>query len=42
MLPTGRPYRNTYISRFSVRDGRLTQVAEFFDPLVFPQAQELT
>lgn len=38
MLPTGKPYRNTYISRFSVRDGKLTQVAEFFDPLVFQQA----
>ncbi|TCK22423.1 nuclear transport factor 2 family protein [Pseudonocardia endophytica] len=40
MLSTGKPYRNDYIARFSVRDGRLTQVAEWFDPIVFLQAQE--
>lgn len=39
MLATGRPYRNDYIARFSVRDDRLTQVAEWFDPIVFLQAR---
>ncbi|SDC72110.1 Ketosteroid isomerase-related protein [Geodermatophilus telluris] len=38
VLPTGRPYRNTYISRFSVRDGRITRLAEFFDPVVLVTA----
>jgi ketosteroid isomerase-like protein len=34
VIPTGRPYRNTYISRFSIRDGRIVRLAEFFDPVV--------
>jgi len=38
VLTTGRPYRNTYISRFSVRDGRITRLAEFFDPIVLVTA----
>ena len=38
VLPTGLPYRNTYISRFSVRDGRITRLAEFFDPIVLVTA----
>jgi len=27
------PYRNRYISRFTVRDGKITYLAEFFDPI---------
>ena len=38
VLTTGRPYRNTYISRFSVRDGRITRLVEFFDPIVLVTA----
>lgn len=38
MLATGRPYRNSYIARFRVRDGRLAAFAEYFDPLVFLEA----
>jgi ketosteroid isomerase-like protein len=38
VLTTGRPYRNTYISRFSIRDGRITRLAEFFDPIVLVTA----
>ena len=38
VLTTGRPYRNTYISRFTVRDGRITRLAEFFDPIVLVTA----
>ncbi|MGK5111449.1 MULTISPECIES: nuclear transport factor 2 family protein [unclassified Geodermatophilus] len=34
VIPTGRPYRNTYISRFSIRNGRIVRLAEFFDPVV--------
>ena len=34
VIPTDRPYRNTYISRFSIRDGRIVRLAEFFDPIV--------
>ncbi|GAA4683330.1 nuclear transport factor 2 family protein [Pseudonocardia yuanmonensis] len=42
MLATGEPYRNSYISTFTVRDGRISAFAEFFDPLVFLQAQGAT
>jgi uncharacterized protein len=42
MLSTGEPYRNSYISTFTVRDGKLAAFAEFFDPLVFLQAQGAT
>ena len=38
VLTTGRPYRNAYISRFSVRDGRITRLVEFFDPIVLVTA----
>jgi ketosteroid isomerase-like protein len=38
VIPTDRPYRNTYISRFSVREGRITRLAEFFDPIVLVTA----
>lgn len=42
MLATGLPYRNDYISLFTVRDGRLAAFTEYFDPLVFRQAQGAT
>jgi uncharacterized protein len=42
MLSTGQPYRNSYISLFTVRDGQLAAIAEFFDPLVFLTAQAFT
>jgi uncharacterized protein len=28
---TGLPYRNDYIGRFTVRDGKITRFAEYFD-----------
>lgn len=34
VLTTGLPYLNTYISRFSISDGKITRLAEFFDPIV--------
>ncbi|MDT9591655.1 nuclear transport factor 2 family protein [Nocardioides zeae] len=33
MRATGAPYANTYITRVSVRDGEITRLAEFFDPV---------
>jgi ketosteroid isomerase-like protein len=38
MLPTGAPYRNHYLGRFTVRDGTIAEFAEFFDPVVFLEA----
>lgn len=31
--PTGAVYRNEYVSRFTVRDGRITRFAEHYDPI---------
>src|SRR3954451_3122458 len=31
--PHGREYRNEYVSRFTVRDGRITRFAEYYDPI---------
>ena len=33
-LPDGRAYRNRYVIRFDIADGRITEVREYFDPLV--------
>jgi ketosteroid isomerase-like protein len=30
---TGAAYRNEYVSRFTVRDGRITRFAEYYDPI---------
>ncbi len=38
MLPTGAPYRNRYVGLFTVRDGKLAEFAEYFDPVVFLEA----
>jgi ketosteroid isomerase-like protein len=35
MKATGLPYRNEYIGRFKVRDGRITSFAEYLDPTRF-------
>lgn len=42
MIPTGQPYRNHYIGRFTIRDGLIAEFAEWFDPLVFLAAQGAT
>jgi ketosteroid isomerase-like protein len=34
----GRPYRNTYISVFELRDSRIVLLREYFDPSVIAQA----
>jgi ketosteroid isomerase-like protein len=31
--PHGAEYRNEYVSRFSLRDGRITRFAEYYDPI---------
>jgi hypothetical protein len=33
MKPTGAEYRNEYIALFTLRDGRITRFAEYFDPI---------
>jgi ketosteroid isomerase-like protein len=33
MKPTGAAYRNEYVARFTVRDGRITRFAEYYDPI---------
>jgi ketosteroid isomerase-like protein len=33
LKPTGLEYRNEYVSRFTVRDGRITRFAEYYDPI---------
>lgn len=33
VLPDGRPYRNKYVFRFSIRDGRISHVREYFNPV---------
>jgi uncharacterized protein len=37
-LTNGRPYRNTYVTRATVRDGRLAVFREHFDPTAFVEA----
>ena len=31
--PTNAEYRNEYVSRFTLRDGRITRFAEYYDPI---------
>lgn len=31
--PTNAEYRNVYVSRFTVRDGKITRFAEHYDPI---------
>jgi len=31
--PTNSEYRNEYVSRFTLRDGRVTRFAEYYDPI---------
>jgi ketosteroid isomerase-like protein len=37
-LTNGRPYQNTYISRATVRDGKLILFREHFDPAAYVEA----
>ena len=33
MLANGRPYRNRYVFRFRIRDGRISELLEFANPV---------
>jgi uncharacterized protein len=33
LKPANTPYRNRYVSRFTVHDAKITYLAEFFDPI---------
>jgi ketosteroid isomerase-like protein len=34
VLADGRSYRNKYVFRFSIRDGRISHVREYFNPVI--------
>jgi len=34
VLADGRPYRNKYVFRFSIRDGRISHAREYFNPVI--------
>lgn len=34
VMPDGRAYRNKYVFRFSIRDGRISHVREYFNPVI--------
>lgn len=38
MRATGAAYRNTYITKVTVTDGRIAELTEFFDPIRLVQA----
>jgi ketosteroid isomerase-like protein len=38
MKDTNLPYRNEYIGRFRIRDGKITVFAEYLDPTRFVTA----
>lgn len=38
MKESGAPYRNTYVARITVRDGKIARFAEFFDPIPLVEA----
>jgi uncharacterized protein len=38
VLATGERYRNTYVSRFSIRDGKIARFAEYCDPVPLLEA----
>jgi ketosteroid isomerase-like protein len=40
VLPTGRPYANSYVGLWRFRDGRVRSTREWYDPLVSAEAME--
>jgi ketosteroid isomerase-like protein len=34
IMPDGRPYRNRYVFRFSIVDGKVSHVREYFNPVI--------
>ena len=41
VLPDGRPYRNRYVWRFEVEDGRIAGIREYFNPVTAAAASYL-
>ena len=35
---TGQPYRNIYVFRFSISDGKITEVREYANPVIYAKA----
>ncbi len=33
-MPDGKPYRNRYVFRFDIRDGRISHVREYINPII--------
>jgi ketosteroid isomerase-like protein len=33
-MPDGKPYRNRYVFRFDIRDGRVSHVREYLNPII--------
>lgn len=40
VLPSGRPYRQRYISAITLRDGRITRYRDYWNPQVVTEALE--
>jgi ketosteroid isomerase-like protein len=39
-MPDGKPYRNRYVFRFDIRDGRVSHVREYLNPIISAYAFE--
>jgi ketosteroid isomerase-like protein len=35
---TGQPYRNIYVFRFSISDGKITEIREYANPVIYAKA----
>ena len=35
---TGRPYHNIYVFRFSISDGKITEIREYANPVIYAKA----
>jgi ketosteroid isomerase-like protein len=38
MKQTGQPYRNIYVFRFSISDGKITEIREYANPVIYAKA----
>jgi ketosteroid isomerase-like protein len=38
MKQTGQPYRNIYVFRFSTSDGKITEIREYANPVIYAKA----
>ena len=41
-MPDGKPYRNRYVFRFDIRDGRVSHVREYINPIISAYAFDRT